>query len=912
VESEQRSLQQVLAEAIQAKERFSAAKDADSYRQAVDAWRLIAGHPRVTAERGILGEVLAQLGTIYLAAPVPSEDATDEAIRCLAEASQTMDNPAVTLALGQALADRYDQHGDPDDLEAAIERLSHATRSPEVQDLGYCLSRLALMFIGRFRRSGNITDLTAAVRSFSAAERAAPPGSPEQLQHMVNLGRSLLERGGRLDEPADLSRAIEVLLNARALASGGSVQLPKILTALGAAYATLGRYTGRRSDLDAAVDMNEEAVQASPAGFDQSELLANLGTSLLDRHKATGDRADLERAAGLLERSLETALPGTRPHASRLHNLAVALASGAADGADTAVSLAEWRRAAEYYRASWSSAASGPTDLLLSIARDWLISSAHRHDWDEAADAAVLATAEMRDAFLAQGSQLDQQDDTRSVRGVPGLAAFALAAAGRAAEAVTALDQGRARLLSMVLERDRADLAGLARRGDADLAEEYRRLATEIAREEEAGPPAVLSGAADMSSRQRQLRLRMEELLGRIRKVPGYERFRAPVGYPDIAAVAGPAPLVYLLATRFGGTALLVKSASEPPAGILLSGLSSAAVDQQVNAYAEAQNHRAERPQAWSRAVNAVTRWAFDEILGPVTEQLTASRMVLVPCGLLALLPLHAAWCPDPGRPGGRRYLLDEMTIGYAANAQSLAGSRRLADAGEGGSVLVVADPRPTTFRPLPAAGYEASAVLAQFPPDQRLHLQGAEATSQAVTAAMAGRAVWHFACHATAEPHMPLWSHVVLAGDERFTVDKITKLRRSDASTRLAVLSACSSGVIGVEAPDEVVGLPTALLHAGVAGTVATLWPVGDQPAALLSAEFYQRWRGGEPDPAAALRAAQTWLRDASVAELHDRHPELVPAPPPVSAAASRLLATAPTPYADPVQWAAFMFWGA
>lgn len=903
---------QALEHALQAKANLEAAKDLDSYRRAVDAWQqLLANYPAVVASPVARGEVLANLGIIHLFGSEYDGNALDEAIRCLTSSLDSINLPMVALELGRALAERYTKHGNPDDLDAAIDRLSLATTGTET-DQDYYLGELALAFIHRFRLSDNITDLTAAIQTFSAAQWAAPPGSLDQLRHMTNLGKSLMERGHRLNETADFQRSIEVLLKARAMAESGSMEKSQIFTALGAAYGLLGRRSGQRSDLNATVEMTEAAIQAVPASSDQSELLANLARALSDRFQATGARADLDRSIELLDNSLKAALPSTRSHAMRLHALALVLTKRADMDVDPAESLADWRRAVECFRASRSSASSGSADLLMPLSRDWLIRSALRQDWSAAAEAAVLVVAEMRLAFLAQGSENYQRQTVRSISNVSTLAAFALARVDEAKEAVTALDQGRARLLTAALERDRADMARLAAQGHADLAEEYRRLAAETITEQELGPSTTLPDVADRSSQERRLRLKLQRLLARIREVPGYEHFREPASYSDIAATAGPGPLVYLMSTQFGGLALIVRSTGEPPSKVIIPGLSGDRVLQRLTSYDEAYSHRIERPQEWARVVNSITRWSFDEVLGPAINDLIASNMVLIPCGALALLPLHAAWSPDRNKPSGRRYLLDEMTITYAANAQSLAEAQRLAARGKTGGVLVVEDPRPTELSPLPSAAYEAAAVLARFPADQRRHLRGEDATRQAVTSAMQDAMVWHFACHAMADTAMPLSSHIVLAGNDRFTVDDILRLRRADFSARLVVLSACSTGIIGVDTPDEVVGLPTALLQAGVAGAVASLWPVEDRLAALLSAEFYRRWRGGEANPAAALRAAQVWLRDADQAQLHNNHPELVPPPPAVSRTASRLVATAPTPYADPVNWAAFSYWGA
>ena len=47
-------------------------------------------------------------------------------------------------------------------------------------------------------------------------------------------------------------------------------------------------------------------------------------------------------------------------------------------------------------------------------------------------------------------------------------------------------------------------------------------------------------------------------------------------------------------------------------------------------------------------------------------------EVVLIPAGLLNLLPLHAAWTEDTTTPSGRRYALDNWRIRYAPNARAL------------------------------------------------------------------------------------------------------------------------------------------------------------------------------------------------------------------------------------------------
>ena len=108
-------------------------------------------------------------------------------------------------------------------------------------------------------------------------------------------------------------------------------------------------------------------------------------------------------------------------------------------------------------------------------------------------------------------------------------------------------------------------------------------------------------------------------------------------------------------------------------------------------------------------------------------------------------------------------------------------------------------------------------------------------------------------------------------------------------AAARLAALSACETGIPGTKLPDEVVGLPTGWLQAGVAGVVASLWSVNDLSTAMLMERFYRLWREDGLAPALALRQAQLWLRDSTNREKAEYFRQDVPALWPASACRPR-----------------------
>jgi CHAT domain-containing protein len=151
-----------------------------------------------------------------------------------------------------------------------------------------------------------------------------------------------------------------------------------------------------------------------------------------------------------------------------------------------------------------------------------------------------------------------------------------------------------------------------------------------------------------------------------------------------------------------------------------------------------------------------------------------------------------------------------------------------------------------------------------------RLSLQGApirvlhgEAAGAAeVREALSGTNVVHFSCHAMFDSNHPLQSFLLMASGAQLTIGELMPVISRQAF-RLVVLSACETGMARITAtPDEFLGFPSAFLHAGTEVVLATLWPVDDAAAAVLTGRFYYEWRQRGKSPARALQDAQNWLR--------------------------------------------------
>lgn len=278
-----------------------------------------------------------------------------------------------------------------------------------------------------------------------------------------------------------------------------------------------------------------------------------------------------------------------------------------------------------------------------------------------------------------------------------------------------------------------------------------------------------------------------------------------------------------------------------------------------------AYSRQQEAPQDWLDTLDRVTGQLWQGLMGPVVhhlETLGVNQAVLVPTGLLGFLPLHAAWIEVPTAPTGRRYALDTITFTYAPNARSLTAARMTAAQTLPESLLAVDEPRPVKAIALENSEAEVQIAISTFAQHQIVQTEAA--TRSAVLSALPQHSVLHFCCHGSANFNAPLDSGLMMAHDELLSLRDLLELQLQ--GIRLAILSACETGIPGTDLPDEVISLPTGLLQAGVAGIAASLWSINDISTMMLMARFYDLWRK-EPglEPPEALRQAQQWVRDTT-----------------------------------------------
>ena len=237
----------------------------------------------------------------------------------------------------------------------------------------------------------------------------------------------------------------------------------------------------------------------------------------------------------------------------------------------------------------------------------------------------------------------------------------------------------------------------------------------------------------------------------------------------------------------------------------------------------------------------------YQLLVAPLQRHLSAERMLVVPFGLLHLLPFHALW-------DGHGYWLEAVEIAYVPSASVAVHKTRDSSSSP---LRRFAGFAPYDAR-IPQSQAEIDMAATYFEDAQRYLDQSATVGNLVCAAAQSD--VLHLATHGLFRPDNSFFSALKLA-DGWMDVRQIYRL---NLAARLVVLSACESGVGEVRAGDEVVGLARGFLAAGSQHLIATLWNVHDGSAANLMGMFYRNLQAtaqgdlGPTRPSHALRAAQ------------------------------------------------------
>lgn len=259
-----------------------------------------------------------------------------------------------------------------------------------------------------------------------------------------------------------------------------------------------------------------------------------------------------------------------------------------------------------------------------------------------------------------------------------------------------------------------------------------------------------------------------------------------------------------------------------------------------------------------------------------LNRELNIVQIAFIPDLWTASLPLHLSYiCSKditiPGVDVTKAFRLGEaFPIEYAPCLQAVAISQHQKRPRNVSTMISLIDP----LSDLPGVRYAAQQIASSLP-DTLKHGQyaGNEATLDKLSSNVGSANIVAIGTHGFFDAQDPTNSYLVLY-DGQWTVNNIVS-RPPFSSSPIFVLSACELGAISPNAWTLVEGpssIPNALLSAGAACVLASLWPVEDIALGYVTERFiihlgYPGWR-----PAAALFRAIRDLENLTKQEVVDR----------------------------------------
>ncbi len=528
------------------------------------------------------------------------------------------------------------------------------------------------------------------------------------------------------------------------------------------------------------------------------------------------------------------------------------------------------------------------------------------------------------------GSSIGRIEEVSKIAEMYEIAAFCLSRQEKHQEALLLLEKGRARVLSDTMEMLDIDISCLTEEERRNLNTWVNTIKKHEADVRRLGMKVRHFNASPRSLLLQQARANLEKYIRALSdKHP--ELQRKDFGLTSLADKLGKdTGVVVLLVTTRGAIVFIIRPGMQVLTGSdtislprltrnsvvsLLRGSFDGPGWLQVYEAFRSLHDGSERAHWQSISENLMAQIWID-LMKPVSEHLEfhgLQKAVIVPQGVLHLMPLHAAWRMEGGK---KRAFIDSFITSYAPSLGALSscltrtsGSSLYTD-----DMLAIVNPSGD----LQYAELEGAAVTARFGHVLRWP-EGASDKSELMKIA-SNYSYLHFACHGKLSVDAPWQSAVSVGPNEFLSLDDVLGSMHL-ARTRLVALSACDTGQIDIHnAPEEYIGLPSGFLETGAAAVLSTLWSVNDLSTMLLIDEFYGAHRAGA-DPASSLRQAQLRVRDLRAADLVNWLEEMQA----ISTHEPRLsyeqfsvlwrhfvsLGPEVRPFADPYYWAAFTVTG-
>jgi hypothetical protein len=377
-----------------------------------------------------------------------------------------------------------------------------------------------------------------------------------------------------------------------------------------------------------------------------------------------------------------------------------------------------------------------------------------------------------------------------------------------------------------------------------------------------------------------------DDLVEQVRNIKGFHDFLRPPSLGSLLGAAARGPVVIVNVSRWRCDALIVTKdgvrVAELPdltadevalrTATFLGVLQEGSPADRGLSFTAALEARANALREREEVLQSTTGWLWDVVAEPVLAALgiakpgpaePLTRVWWCPTGLLTLLPLHGA---GYHQAADGRTVIDRVVSSYTPTLRALSEAMEPppdAPPGPARLLFVGVPDAPDQLQMVEDVAREHDFLRERFPGGLTV-LDGTDATTGAVLAAMAGHRWIHLSCHGYQDLRDPSAAGLELS-DGTLTIVRLSGVRYTGD---FAFLSACRTAAGGVNVPDEVITLAAALSYTGYRHVVATLWSVDPAVAAEVTTAVYPALiteSGFEPDrSAAALHKAVRDLRDS------------------------------------------------
>lgn len=766
------------------------------------------------------------------------------------QVAEPLNDPSALQPALANLAITYRRLGDLDAAEASANHalsLALAMKRQEPESRVY--NTLGLIAAGRGQLT---TALDYFTRSLELKEDDGGRGTREIANTLSNMGALYSEVGDYDQAHVYFQRALKTVDRPGAeWESSTATQLSNA----GNALLVLGKRVEARAAFDRALALAERAKD----GLTYTAVLYNMGN--LSR-----DEGRLDDAIDFHRRALEIRAQGGN-RLSQIESLSeltrLMLARGAVDEASALVNQS----------LALAEAAGVPAGVARAqVFRGEVLEAQGRPDEALAAyEAAIQAVEMLRDQAIggSQGRQV-----FLSWRLAPYLGVAALhAKAGRGFDALLSIERARARTLLDIMSVGRPVARSLT-------ADEQVRERTLDAAVVSASTLLTTARGARVPNQARVAQLEAALAAARRERQTFLDQLEA--ARPDLKLARGAAPLLsrdHLTTLLPAGTAVaefviepartwvyLIKAGPDGP-DIRVHGLSADA-----NTLTALADRFADQVATRDLGFNATSRQLYATLFGPHEAWLEGVRhLILVPDGALWRVPFQAL------QSARGQYLIERTAVSYTPSLSALdvlRSRQQQRSRTAAPFLLALGDPDLATASAptrLPEAVREVEAIGRLYGRGRSAVFVGANASESALRANISRAQVVHVATHGVLEDVSPMYSHLVLAGDDgRLDARELVAL---DIPAELVVLSACETARGKVGGGEGIIGLSWSLFAAGASTAVVSQWAVDSASTTTLMIGFHGQLLGRGGSRLTAPHA----LRASALAIMRDpryRHP--------------------------------------